>query len=72
MKIKYNREEDILVIEVIADGVIDHAEQSGSIISHFNENDALVLLEILNASQFLTTLMRVAMREGENTLVPAA
>ncbi len=52
MRVRYNRKEDILVLEV-SKSAIDHAEEAGPIIAHFSENDRLVLLEILEASRFL-------------------
>jgi len=72
MKAKYDREEDILLIEVIESAIIDHAEQTGSLIAHFSKEDELVLLEILDASRFLTTIMQVAMRGGEVALTNTA
>ncbi|MBI1800328.1 MAG: DUF2283 domain-containing protein [Chloroflexi bacterium] len=72
MKATYDREQDILLIEVLPEAVIDHAEQSGSLISHFSPEDQLVLLETLDASQFLSSLMQVAIRGGEQALSPAA
>ncbi len=53
MKISYDREEDILMVET-APGKIDYAEEMGPIIVHFNKDDKPVLLEILNASDFLS------------------
>lgn len=52
MKIKYNKEDDILLIE-LNDQKIDYAEQSGDLIVHFSPKRQAVLLEILDASQFL-------------------
>lgn len=72
MKMTYNREDDIALIELSPNGLIDHAEQSGPLIAHFAQDDTLVLLEILDASHFLTALMRVAMRGDNAVLVPGA
>lgn len=52
MKIKYNKEDDILLLE-LNDQKIDYAEQSGDLIVHFSPKRQAVLLEILDASQFL-------------------
>jgi hypothetical protein len=37
MKVRYNRKEDILVLEA-SKASIDHAEESGPIIAHFSAN----------------------------------
>ncbi|MGB9873236.1 MAG: DUF2283 domain-containing protein [Anaerolineae bacterium] len=68
MKISYDRGEDILLIEVMPEGIIDHAEQADSLIAHFTADGQLVLLEILDASHFLTKVFQVALRGEE---VPA-
>lgn len=52
MKIKYNKEDDVLMIE-FNKKPIDYAEQSGDLILHFSPNREMVLLEILDASKFL-------------------
>lgn len=52
MKIKYNKEDDVLMME-LNDKPIDYAEQSGDIIVHFSPKREAVLLEILDASKFL-------------------
>lgn len=52
MKIKYEKEDDILMIE-FNDKPIDYAEQSGDLIMHFSPKREAVLLEILDASKFL-------------------
>jgi uncharacterized protein YuzE len=53
MKMTYDREEDILTIET-AEGKIDHAEEMGPIIVHFTKEDKPVVIEILDASDFLS------------------
>ena len=52
MKIKYEKEDDVLMIE-FNDKPIDYAEQSGDLIMHFSPKREAVLLEILDASKFL-------------------
>ena len=68
MRIRYDREEDVLSIEVIPQGTIDHAEQTDSLIAHFTADGRLVLLEILDASHFLASILQVALR-GEQVPV---
>lgn len=52
MKLKYNQEDDVLMIELNKQP-IDYAEQSGDLIVHFSPKREAVLLEILDASVFL-------------------
>ncbi len=59
MNIRYDREEDILTYEVSPDK-IDYAEELDSIIVHFTKEGKPVLLEILDASEFITQTTRAA------------
>lgn len=52
MQLKYNKEDDILLIELNKEK-IDYAEQSGDVIVHFSPQRQAVLMEILDASKFL-------------------
>ncbi len=71
MKVNYDRAEDILMIETNTEGVIDFAEQSGPFIAHFSADGKLVLLEVLEASEFLTDLLKVTLRSQEPVLTLA-
>ncbi len=71
MKLNYNREDDILIIETERKGIVDHAEQTGSMIAHFDSSDQLLFLEVLNASEFISSLVQVALR-GEERQLPLA
>lgn len=51
MKLKYNKTDDVLMIE-LNDKPIDYAEQNGDLIVHFSPKREAVLLEILDALQF--------------------
>jgi uncharacterized protein YuzE len=57
MKVRYDKEEDILMIEV-SDEPIDYAEQVDSIIVHLTKEGKPVLLEILDASQFIEEVQK--------------
>lgn len=57
MKVSYDREEDILLIETVEKGNIDHAEHTGPFIAHFGQSGQLILLEVLDASEFIATLL---------------
>lgn len=56
MKVKYSPEEDILMYEV-SNASIDHAEEVGDIIVHYSKKRKPVLLEILNATEFLNSAL---------------
>ncbi|OGG13807.1 hypothetical protein A2875_00920 [Candidatus Gottesmanbacteria bacterium RIFCSPHIGHO2_01_FULL_46_14] len=57
MKIRYEPEDDVMMIE-FNKKPIDYAEQSGDLIMHFSPKGEAVLLEILNASDFLKETSR--------------
>ncbi|HED04265.1 MAG TPA: DUF2283 domain-containing protein [Candidatus Fraserbacteria bacterium] len=71
MQIVYDREEDILTIEVLPDEPIDHAEYLGSFIAHFSPKDRLVLLEVLDASAFIGTVVQASLK-GQAELLPGS
>jgi len=53
----------------VSKGSIDHAEEAGPIIAHFSPDDRLVLLEILEASDFLADLTKATMKaEGRRSV----
>ncbi len=52
MRVKYNREDDVLLIE-ISDEKIYYAEEVGNMIIHFSKDGKPVLIEILDASEYL-------------------
>lgn len=51
-KIKYSKDVDALLVELSKEA-IDHAEESGPFIVHFSKTGVPVLLEILNAKDFV-------------------
>jgi uncharacterized protein YuzE len=59
MKISYDRDVDILMIQV-GDEKIEYAEEMDGIIVHFTKEDRPILIEILDASDFITSLNKVA------------
>ncbi len=58
----YDRQEDILVVELKPDMDIDHAEHVESMILHLSVDDEPVLLEILHASDFLAQMLKVSLQ----------
>jgi len=67
MRISYNREEDIIIIEVSEEG-IDYAEEVGQMIIHFTRERKPVLVEILDASDFLAEITKVSLRAKDSKL----
>ena len=65
MRIRYDREEEILMLELDPQGQIDHAEHIDSVIVHVTASGRPVLLEILDATEFLTRVVRAAMTSKE-------
>ncbi|MBI3443303.1 DUF2283 domain-containing protein [Candidatus Woesebacteria bacterium] len=53
MKVKYYKDDDILVMK-FSDKPIDYAEESDWVIVHFDKDDKPVRIEILDAKRFLT------------------
>ncbi len=62
MKVIYDREEDILTIEVLPGEPIDHAEKAGLFIAHFNPQNRLVLLEILDATEVIGAMVQAGLK----------
>ena len=67
MKIRYEREEDILTVET-ARGRIDHAEEAGPVIVHIDKRGRPLLLEILDASRFAREAVRRGLRLSKATV----
>lgn len=53
VKISYEPEADVLLWE-ISDKPIDFAKEVGNVVVHFTKNNIPVLIEVLDASRFLT------------------
>jgi uncharacterized protein YuzE len=70
MKLRYDRDEDILTIDQGSPGdTIDHAEEMGSLIAHFSADGRPILVEVLDASEFLSAAIRaIAHSEGETVV----
>jgi uncharacterized protein YuzE len=67
MKVSYNREDDVLLLEVSDEG-IDYAEEVGPLIIHFTKEGKPVLVEILDASEVLAELTRVSVKAQDREL----
>jgi uncharacterized protein YuzE len=62
MKIKYSRDVDILTLELDETLTIDHAEHVGQTIVHLSPDNQPVLIEIMDAREFVTTLVDAVMQ----------
>lgn len=69
MKVQYNRENDVLTIH-LSEGTIDHAEETDGVIVHFSPDDHPVLLEVLDASEFLARLTKITATAQPGKVVP--
>ena len=68
MRIGYDREKDILLMEVSRKPV-DHAAEAGPLIVHFSKQNHPVLIEVLDASDFLSMAAKVTARSKKEQLV---
>jgi len=68
MKISYDRDVDILMIQV-GEEKVEYAEEMDGIIVHFTKEDRPILIEILDASDFITSLNKVAIQSKEPEMV---
>lgn len=68
MRVRYDRAKDILLLEV-SHKKIDFAEEVGPIIVHFSKERHPVMLEILDASEFLTRLTTATIKTKEDKFI---
>ncbi len=68
MRISYDKDVDILMIE-ISDEDIDYAEEAEPMIIHFSRNGKPVLIEILDESEFLAEITKISMKAKSKELV---
>jgi len=68
VKVSYNRESDVLLIQV-SEAKVDYAEEMGPIIVHFTKDGKPVLLEILDASEVISEVAKIGMKAKKPTPV---
>jgi uncharacterized protein YuzE len=68
VKVGYNRESDVLLIQ-FSEAKVDYAEEMGPIVVHFTKDGKPVLLEILDASEVISEVAKIGMKAKEPTLV---
>ena len=61
-KIRYSKDVDALLVE-LSDKQIDYAEEEGQMIIHFSKNGEPVLIEILDAKDFILNSLSSLVRE---------
>ena len=66
-KIRYSKDVDALLVELSSEPV-DHAEESGQFIVHFSKTGEPVLLEILDAREFVLGSLSSLLKEAEAIL----
>ncbi len=69
MNISYDHGTDIMMLE-LSKTKINHAEQAGQIIIHFSKSNKPVLLEILDASDFMASFLKSSLRAKKEMLQP--
>lgn len=58
MKFRYDKDDDVLMVW-FSNQKVDYAEQQKNIIIHFSKKDKPVLMEILDASEFLIQTSKI-------------
>lgn len=63
-KIRYSKDVDALIIE-LSDKPIDYAQEEGQLIVHFTKDAEPVLIEVLDAKEFLMKSLTSLLQEKE-------
>jgi uncharacterized protein YuzE len=71
MKMKYDREGDVLDI-LIRDGQIHHAEEYGQVIINYDEENRMVEIEILDASKVFGSVLAEVLKVPEKKVIGIA
>ena len=66
-KISYEPEADVLSVEISREAPIDFAKELGNIVVHFTKHNVPVLIEVLNASQFVTQAAKLIGQEKQGS-----
>ena len=59
----YNRHADTLLLELAPRRLVNHVTQTGPVIVHVSKTGQPVILEIEEASEFLSSVIRASIRE---------
>lgn len=71
LKTRFDREDDVLTI-FLGKGKIDDTQQSGNVIAHLSSKGEVLLLEILNASEFLKAQSRALPKDVKEQIFASA
>jgi uncharacterized protein YuzE len=63
-KVKYGKDVDALLVQ-LSDKEIDYAEEEGQIIVHFSQKGEPVLIEILDAKDFILGSLSSVVKDKE-------
>ncbi|MDO8690020.1 MAG: DUF2283 domain-containing protein [Dehalococcoidia bacterium] len=63
-KIRYSKDQDVLLIH-LSDEPIDYAEEKGQFVVHFSKGGEPVILEILDARDFMLGSLSSLVKETE-------
>ena len=66
-KVRYSKDVDALLIE-LSPKPVEYAEESGQFILHFDKEGQPVLLEIMDAKNFLLSSLSSIMKETEASI----
>jgi len=66
-KLRYSKDANVLLIE-LSEKPIDYAEEYGQLIVHFSPEGEPVLLEILDAKDFVLDSLSSVLRDQEITI----
>ncbi len=73
MNLRYDKDDDILTVDQgLPEDTIEHAEEAGPVIVHFTADGRAILMEILDASDFLSAAIQAITnrQDGEPVEVP--
>ncbi len=63
VQVFYNRHADTLLLELAPERLVSHVTQTGPVIVHVSQAGQPVLLEIEEASEFLSTVIQASLKE---------
>jgi hypothetical protein len=66
-KVRYSKDVDTLLIE-ISNQTVEYAEESGQFIVHFNKQGEPVILEIMDAKNFLLGSLASLLKDTEASI----
>lgn len=66
-KIRYSPDVDVLLIE-LSDKAVEYAEEAGQLVVHFSKKGEPVLLEVMDAKEFILNSLSCLIKGSEVTL----